>query len=70
MDVRDDVKTLTEQYIDINGRTVLWRRFNGDTWAINRFGERWSEMLPENERIFVNGETYVHWYDSITDYIL
>lgn len=61
----------TEQYIDINGRTVLWRRFNRDDWAIDRFGGRpWSEKLPDNQRITINGETYVHWYDCITDYIL
>ena len=26
----------SEQYIDRNGRTVLWRRFNKDDWAIER----------------------------------
>ena len=30
----------------------------------------WTEILPKNERMIVNGETYVHWYDCITDYIL
>lgn len=60
----------SEQYIDKNGRTVLWRRFNRDDWAIDRFGgKRWSEQLPDNERITINGETYVHWYDCISDYI-
>lgn len=24
----------------------------------------------ENERLMLNGETYVHWYDCITDYVL
>ena len=61
----------SEQYVDQNGRTVLWRRFNRDDWAIDRFGgKRWSEKLPDNERITINGETYVHWYDCISDYIL
>lgn len=60
-----------EQYIDRNGRTVLWRRFNHDRWAMDRFGGKsWSEKLPDNERLTINGETYVHWYDCITDYIL
>ena len=62
---------VSEQYIDQNGRTVLWRRFNRDNWAIDRFGGKpWSEKLPDNERITINGETYVHWYDCISDYIL
>ena len=59
-----------EQYLDKNGRTVLWRRFNRDDWAYNRYKQKWSEKLPNNERITVNGEIYVHWYDCITDYIL
>ena len=60
----------TEQYIDKNGRTVLWRRFNRSDWAVERFEKPWTELLPDNERITINGETYVHWYDCITNYIL
>mgnify|MGYP000848614475 CR=1 FL=1 len=60
---------LTEQYIDKNGRTVLWRRFNRDDWAIERYGQKWSERFPKNDRINVNGINYVHWYDCISDYI-
>lgn len=63
-------KVTSEQYLDRNGRTVLWRRFNHDEWEFARYGRRWTEMLPDNERITVNGETYVHWYDCITDYVL
>jgi hypothetical protein len=58
-----------EQYLDKNGRTILWRRFNRNDWASNRYGKLWTDMLPENERLTVNGETYVHWYDCVTDYI-
>lgn len=58
------------QFIDKKGKTVLWRRFNRDNWAFNRYKKPWSEILPESERITVNGETYVNWYDCITDYIL
>ncbi len=61
---------VSEQFLDRNGRTVLWRRFNRDGWRFERYGRRWSELLPYNERITVNGEVYVHWYDCITDYIL
>ena len=51
-----DVTTRT-----IIGRTILWRRFNRDDWATDRFGGRlWSEQLPDNERITVNGEQYAH----------
>lgn len=61
---------VSEQYIDQNGRTVLWRRFNRNDWAFERYGKTWTEMLPENEKLTVNGETYVHWYDCISTYIL
>lgn len=65
----DDVAS--EQYVDQNGRTVLWRRFNRDDWEMERFGgQLWSEKLPENQRLTINGETYVHWYDCISNYIL
>lgn len=61
---------MSETYLDKNGRTVLWRRFNADNWAMRRYGKPWTELLPHNERLFVNGTPYVHWYDCITDYIL
>ena len=60
----------SEQFIDRNGRTILWRRFNRDDWGCETSGKLWTERLPDNERIFVNGKTYVHWYDCITDYIM
>ncbi len=61
---------VTEQYLDRNGRTVLWRRFNRNDWMQDSYKRSWTELLPENERMTVDGETYVHWYDCITDYIL
>lgn len=61
---------VSEQFLDQNGKTILWRRFNRDDWAIDRYKTKWSEQLPENEKLTVNGITYVHWYDCITDYIL
>lgn len=64
-----DSGVTTEQFLDENGRTILWRRFNNDSWAYKKYKKKWSEMLPDNERMTVNGETYVHWYDCITDYI-
>ena len=37
--------------------------------GINRYKKKWSEQLPNKEKIFINGKTYVHWYACITDYI-
>lgn len=61
---------VSEQYLDKDGRTVLWRRFNRNDWAKERYKKSWTEQLPDNQRITVNGEVYVHWYDCITEHIL
>lgn len=47
-----DDAVATEQYVDQNGRTVLWRRFNRNDWAIDRFGGKlWSEKLPKTSKL-------------------
>ena len=61
---------VSEQFLDQNGRTILWRRYNRNDWAMDRYGKPWTELLPHNACLTVNGETYVEWYDCITDYIL
>lgn len=61
---------MAETYIDANGRTILWRRFNRNDWVFHHFGKLWTEILPDNERVTINGQIYVHWYDCITDYII
>lgn len=60
---------VSEQFLDKNGKTILWRRFNRNDWAFDRYGQLWSEILPENERLIINGQIYVQWYDCVTDYI-
>lgn len=70
MDVETYSDNASEQFIDQNGRTILWRRFNPDNWQQERYGRTWSEMLPDSERLTINGRTFVHWYDCITSYIL
>ena len=66
-----DGGTVTEQYIDRNGRTVLWRRFNrkNERWLFDGFESVENSALAENESLFVNGEECFHWYDCITDYL-
>lgn len=61
---------MSEAYLDQEGRTVLWRRFNRDDWAFKHYKQLWSEILPNNQKVSINDITYVHWYDCITDYIL
>ncbi len=61
-------------YITRWGRTVLFRRYNG-----NRYNKRdepphvqgvemtWEEDLPHADRLVIDGVTYVHHYDGLTD---
>ena len=53
------------QFVNKDGRTLLWQRYNRDDWELDRYGKRWSELLPDNDRITVNDTTYVHWYDCL-----
>ena len=53
------------QFLNREGRTLLWQRYNRDDWELDRYGRRWSELLKDNDRLTVNGETYVHWYDCL-----
>ncbi len=61
---------VSEQFLDKNGRTILWRRFNRNNWAMDHYQKPWSELLPDNDRLTINGVTYVQWYDCMTEYIL
>ena len=53
------------QYLDRDGRTLLWQRYNRDDWELSRYGKCWSELLPKNDRITINDVIYVHWYDCL-----
>ena len=65
---------MIEAYITRAGRTVLDRRYNGNRWGKkdappHNWGEAmtWEEDLPYNDRIVIDGVTYVHYYDKLTD---
>ena len=61
---------MSEQYLDRNGRTILWRRFNRGDWNVRPGDLPWTERLKGNETVTVNGQIYVHWYDCLTDYVM
>ncbi|MGN1410655.1 MAG: RNA polymerase sigma factor [Eubacteriales bacterium] len=65
-----DSRVMTETYFDRDGNVILWRRFNRDDWRAEQNGKLWSEKYPENERVTINGELYVHWYDCLFDNML
>lgn len=60
---------LMEGYLTREGRTVLCRRYNGRLW---RGGSKaklpWDEEFPDHNRIIIDGVTFVHWYDCLSDF--
>ena len=50
---------VSEQYLDAEGRTILWRRFNRDDWKCRPGEPLWHERLPGAERLTVNGMLYL-----------
>jgi len=60
----------TISYIDQNGRTALFRRYNRFDWKIGHYKMSWTEKLPNSEVIIINNDKYVHWYDCVSDFVL
>lgn len=61
---------LMEGYLDRDGRTILCRRYNGRKWHVTAEGAHrisWDERFPENQRFVIDGVTFVHWYDCLSD---
>jgi hypothetical protein len=61
---------MTILYVDQNGRTVLFRRYNRFNWKLDRYKMLWTDKLPESEILIVNNDKYVHWHDCISDYVM
>ena len=62
---------LSECYYTRSGQLILFRRYNGRHWATGGkstyAGPPWDERFPDNIRLVINGATFVHWYDCLTD---
>ena len=64
---------LVENYISREGKNILFRRFNKYNWNVGKDGEYtkpWTQMLPDTDRVVLNGEVYVHWYNCLPDYVI
>ena len=67
--------TLVLSYLNREGRTVLFRRYNGNRWGKldqppHRTGGTemtWEEDLPHAHRLLLDGVTYVHQWDYLTE---
>ena len=67
-------EVMIEAYIIREGRSVLFRRYNGNRWAKRdeppqNWGTEltWAEDLPHTNHIVIDGVQYVHYYDNLTD---
>ena len=65
---------LIEAYLTEGGRTVLFRRYEGNLWGKREQGPQkwgsastWAEDLPSAQLIVMDGMTFVHHYDSLPD---
>ena len=66
------VNELVENYINKEGKVVLFRRFNKFDWNVGEnkhYKELWTEKFPLSDRIILNGDIYVHWYNCLPDYV-
>ncbi|MCJ7842407.1 hypothetical protein MUB24_16180 [Lederbergia sp. NSJ-179] len=74
-DSPDEEGILIETFISTAGRAVLTRRYNGRKWALKKGefaqGEQpWDERYPDNHKIILEGQTYVHWYDYVPESVI
>lgn len=62
---------LVENYISDKGLVVLFRRFNKYNWRYKKgYDELWTDKLPDSDRLILNGDIYVHWYNCLPEYVL
>ncbi len=74
IEAHPDQSVLVDAYINHQGRTVLFRRYNASPgWSAAESGEAHPAGSVErlagigNHRIVFNGVEYYHWYDCVTD---
>ena len=69
-----DRAVLVMAYVTRAGRTLLFRRYNGNFWGkreepphLQGVEMTWEEDLPHTHRLVIDGVKYVHHYDVLTD---
>lgn len=53
-------------YVDDGGRTVLFRRYDGNRRVPHDGSPPREELLPQADRLVIDGMTFVHSYDYVT----
>lgn len=62
--------TVTEHYLDVNGRTVLMRCFESGEWCAKKVFDKYGARTPKEEYWLVNGEAFLHSHDIFKDYVM
>lgn len=69
-----DRAVLVMAYVTRAGRTLLFRRYNGNLWGkrekpphLQGVEMTWEEDLTHTDRLVIDGVKYVHHYDVLTD---
>jgi len=75
--IHQESGALVEAYVNEEGRTVLWRRYNAaPEWSLDRVKGSYPKGSVEHLKaagshiVVYNGIEYVHWYDCMTDIVL
>ena len=63
---------LEEAYLTREGRTILFRRYNGTRWNLSyNTGHpkemTWDQRFPDHPHIVIDGVTFVRWYDCLSN---
>ena len=60
-----DKPVIKKALVELDDAPFKFFAANRDDWAVDRYGKRWSELLPGNEQLFLDDVLYVHWYDCL-----
>lgn len=66
-DLASEIDTLVESFLTCEGRTVLVRRYKRPSFVQKA---EFKVILDETEQIIIEGITFLHWYDTITNFAL
>jgi len=66
-DIANEIDTLVEGYLTREGRTVLVRRYKRPIFVEKAM---FKVILDETDQLVVDGVTFLHWYDTITNLAL
>ena len=61
-----ELEVVVLAYVDANGRTLLFRRYDGNRRVPGGETQPLTDLLPRADQLVIDGITFVHSYDYIT----